>query len=71
MVTHLAAIGVDAGEVLMIGDAADDALAARHVGADAVLFTGGYESRAALEAVGVPVVDTLTDALRYTSGRIG
>ena len=47
----------------MIGDAADDAVAARHVGARAVLYTGGSHSRASLEAVGVPVVDSLQEAV--------
>src|SRR5690606_18949877 len=47
----------------VIGDAAGDARAARHVGARAVLYTGGSRSRASLEAVGVPVVDTLAEAV--------
>jgi hypothetical protein len=40
----------------------DDAMAARHVGAKAVLYTGGSHSRASLERAGVPVVDTLAEA---------
>jgi phosphoglycolate phosphatase-like HAD superfamily hydrolase len=64
MVRHLAALGpVDPQRTVVIGDAADDALAARHVGARAVLYTGGSHSRASLEAVGVPVVDTLAEAV--------
>ena len=35
----------------------------RHVGARAVLYTGGSHSRASLEAAGVPVVDTLGEAV--------
>ena len=46
-----------------IGDAVDDAVAAAHVGARAVLYTGGSHSRASLEAAGVPVVDTLAEAV--------
>ena len=34
-----------------------------HVGARAVLYTGGSHSRASLEAAGVPVVDTLAEAV--------
>ncbi|MET7439947.1 HAD family hydrolase, partial [Streptomyces sp. NPDC005568] len=34
-----------------------------HVGAKAVLYTGGSHSRASLEVVGVPVVDTLEEAV--------
>ncbi|MGW4163489.1 HAD family hydrolase [Streptomyces sp. NPDC004788] len=64
MVRHLAALdGVPAERVVVIGDAADDALAAAHVGAKAVLYTGGSHSRASLERVGVPVVDTLAEAV--------
>ncbi|WP_426364142.1 HAD family hydrolase [Streptomyces sp. E-08] len=63
MVRHLAALGVPAERVVVIGDAADDALAAAHVGARAVLYTGGSHSRASLSRVGVPVVDSLAEAV--------
>jgi phosphoglycolate phosphatase-like HAD superfamily hydrolase len=68
MVRHLAALGdggVDPARCVVIGDAADDAAAARHVGAHAVLYTGGSHSRASLESDGggAPVVDTLADAV--------
>ncbi len=64
MVRHLAALdGVDGDRTVVIGDAVDDALAAAHVGAKAVLYTGGSHSRASLEEAGVPVVDSLTEAV--------
>ncbi|MDN0197205.1 HAD hydrolase-like protein [Streptomyces sp. S.PNR 29] len=64
MVRHLSALaGVDPARTVVIGDAADDAVAARYVGARAVLYTGGSHSRASLEAAGVPVVDTLGEAV--------
>lgn len=64
MVRHLQALAVvDAERTVVIGDAADDAVAALHVGARAVLYTGGSHSRASLEEVGVPVVDTLEEAV--------
>ncbi|MFG3150434.1 HAD family hydrolase [Streptomyces sp. NPDC048219] len=65
MVRHLAALGsvVEPARTVVIGDAADDAVAARHVGARAVLYTGGSHSRASLVGVGVPVVDTLGEAV--------
>ncbi|MFJ5549679.1 HAD family hydrolase [Streptomyces sp. NPDC093225] len=64
LVRHLAALdGVEAARTVVIGDAADDAAAAAHVGARAVLYTGGSHSRASLERVGVPVVDTLAEAV--------
>ena len=52
-----------ADQVALIGDCADDAYAAFHVGARAVLYTGGSSSRTVLEKVGVPVVDTLSEAV--------
>lgn len=64
MVRHVGALtGVEPARTVVIGDAADDAIAARHVGARAVLYTGGSHSRASLEAVGVPVVDSLEEAV--------
>jgi phosphoglycolate phosphatase-like HAD superfamily hydrolase len=68
MVRHLAALGgngVHPSRAVVIGDATDDAMAARHVGAHAVLYTGGSHSRASLEASadGAPVVDTLAEAV--------
>ncbi|MGW7261397.1 HAD family hydrolase [Streptomyces sp. NPDC054834] len=66
MVRHLEALdgaGIEPARTVVIGDAADDAVAARYVGAGAVLYTGGSHSRASLEKVGVPVVDTLAEAV--------
>ncbi|MEU0602532.1 HAD family hydrolase [Streptomyces sp. NPDC006393] len=65
MVRHLGALGarVNPARTVVIGDAADDAVAARHAGARAVLYTGGSHSRASLEEAGVPVVDTLREAV--------
>ncbi|NUK36912.1 HAD family hydrolase [Streptomyces lunaelactis] len=64
MERHLAAlVGVAPDRTVVIGDAVDDAVAAAHVGARAVLYTGGSHSRASLEAVGVPVVDSLAEAV--------
>ncbi|WP_137989037.1 HAD family hydrolase [Streptomyces vilmorinianum] len=67
MVRHLEALAavqtVQVDRVVVIGDAADDARAAAHVGARAVLYTGGSHSRASLEAAGVPVVDSLAEAV--------
>ncbi|MGP4045587.1 HAD family hydrolase [Streptomyces sp. 2A115] len=64
MVRHVGALaGVEPARTVVIGDAADDAIAARRVGAQAVLYTGGSHSRASLEEVGVPVVDSLEEAV--------
>ncbi|WUH93280.1 HAD family hydrolase [Streptomyces sp. NBC_00433] len=64
MVRHLESLGtIDPRQVVVIGDALDDAAAAAHVGARAVLYTGGSHSRTALESAGVPVVDSLAEAV--------
>ncbi len=55
-------------QIALIGDCADDAHAAAHVGASAVLYTGGSSSRSVLEKVGVPVVDTLSEAVALLAG---
>lgn len=62
---HMDALSVASGtEVLVIGDALDDAAAARAVGASVVLFDGGSHPSDALHEVGVPVVDSLPAAVR-------
>ncbi|MEU5213338.1 HAD family hydrolase [Streptomyces sp. NPDC020742] len=67
MVRHLAAMErVDPGRTVVVGDAVDDAVAARDAGAYAVLYTGGSHSRGSLESAavpGVPVVDSLAEAV--------
>jgi phosphoglycolate phosphatase-like HAD superfamily hydrolase len=63
LVAHLAALKVDAAAATLVGDALDDLQAARAVGARCVLYDGGSHHRHALEATGVPVVETLTDAV--------
>lgn len=64
MERHFEVLGGIAPErAVVIGDAVDDAVAAAHVGARAVLYTGGSHSRGSLEAAGVPVVDTLAEAV--------
>jgi phosphoglycolate phosphatase-like HAD superfamily hydrolase len=63
LVAHLAALKVDAPAAMLVGDALDDLEAARVVGARCVLYDGGSHHRRALEAAGVPVVDTLTAAV--------
>lgn len=54
----------DPSTVLLIGDATDDAVAADHVGAAAVLVDNGSHHRKELEALGVPVASDLMEALR-------
>jgi phosphoglycolate phosphatase-like HAD superfamily hydrolase len=71
-VRHLAALeGVVPGRVVVVGDAVDDARAAAHAGARAVLYTGGSHSRASLAAAGVPIVDSLAEATALAAELIG
>jgi phosphoglycolate phosphatase-like HAD superfamily hydrolase len=58
-----AAGGGTPAEVLVIGDAKDDAAAAAHVGAACILYDGGSHPRDELEETGVPVAGSLTEAL--------
>jgi phosphoglycolate phosphatase-like HAD superfamily hydrolase len=71
MVRHLDALeGVQARRTVVIGDAVDDAVAAAHVGAYSVLYTGGSHSRASLVRAGVPVVDSLAEAVEVAEDLI-
>lgn len=62
---HLGSFGWsgDPRDVLVVGDALDDARAAAHVGARCVLYDGGSHPRTELERAGVPVVSSLTGAV--------
>ncbi len=50
---------------LLIGDTVHDAQVARECGFDCILVARGHQSKAALEETGYPVVDTLSDVLKY------
>jgi phosphoglycolate phosphatase-like HAD superfamily hydrolase len=63
LAAHLAAMGVDGVDCVMIGDSLDDALAAASVGARCVLYSGGFTDAVRLAEVGVPVVDSLIEAV--------
>ncbi len=58
-----AANGGTPAEVLVIGDAKDDAAAAASVGAACVLYDGGSHPRHELEETGFPVASSLTEAV--------
>jgi phosphoglycolate phosphatase-like HAD superfamily hydrolase len=70
LVKHLAALGLEPGAVVLVGDSLDDLAAARAVGAGCVLYDGGSHHREALEATGEPVVDRLTDAVAAAQPRV-
>ena len=63
LAAHLAAMGVDGADCVMIGDSVDDALAAASVGARCVLYSGGFTDAVRLAEVGVPVVGSLVEAV--------
>ena len=52
----------------VIGDVTDDADAARAVGVACVLYDGGSQPRAVLEATGAPVASSLTEAVELAAG---
>jgi phosphoglycolate phosphatase-like HAD superfamily hydrolase len=63
LVEHLKAQDLDPSEVILIGDVVDDAEAAAQVGAQCVLVTTGMMPRDRLETAGVPVTDSIPEAL--------
>lgn len=62
LVRHLDALGLEGADVVLVGDAIDDADAARAVGARSILVTSTHHPERLREA-GVPIVDRLIDAL--------
>jgi phosphoglycolate phosphatase-like HAD superfamily hydrolase len=60
---HLRVLDVAGNRTVVIGDTPDDVAAARHVSARPVLFHGGSHHLEVLEAQGVPVAETLLDAV--------
>lgn len=55
--------GLEGTVMVLIGDITDDADAARDVGIDCVLYDGGSQPRAALEATGRAVAGSLLEAV--------
>ena len=62
--SHLAALGLDGADCVLVGDSVDDAEAAEAVGAGCVLYSGGFTDIDRLRATGRPVAHTLTEAVR-------
>jgi phosphoglycolate phosphatase-like HAD superfamily hydrolase len=63
LVNHLAALRLEGADVVLIGDTVDDAHAAAAAGARCVLYSGGHSGAEQLRATGVPVTDTLLEAV--------
>ena len=65
LAAHLDAQRLRPQDVLVIGDVLDDADAARAVGAQVVLVATGTSSRRVLSSAGVPVADSIPEALTH------
>jgi phosphoglycolate phosphatase-like HAD superfamily hydrolase len=69
LAAHLAALGVDGADCVLIGDSVDDAHAAQSVGAACVLYAGGFTDLDRLLKTGLPVAETLLEAVRLAGAR--
>lgn len=67
LAAHLAALGIDGGSAVLVGDSIDDADAAVSVGARCVLYAGGFTDQSRLRASGHPVAESLTEAVRLAA----
>jgi phosphoglycolate phosphatase-like HAD superfamily hydrolase len=63
LANHLAELRISGDQVVLIGDSLDDAAAAASVGGAAVLYTGGFTDPTRLRASGLPVADSLLEAV--------
>lgn len=66
---HLSVLGVDGESVVVVGDTPDDVAAARHVGATPILFHGGSHHMESLAAEGVPIAETVVEAVEIAISR--
>ncbi|HEX6298877.1 MAG TPA: HAD family hydrolase [Acidimicrobiia bacterium] len=66
---HLGVLGIEGESVAVVGDTPDDVAAARHVGATPILFHGGSHHRDVLEAEGVPIAETVVEAVEIAISR--
>lgn len=60
---HLGLMGISGETTIVVGDTPDDVAAARHVGATPILFHGGSHHLELLEEEGVPIAETLVEAV--------
>lgn len=68
MEEHLETLGVDPKMTVVVGDTPDDAVAARHAGAQVVLYDGGSHHLPTLQGMGAPVAHSLLEAVEIASG---
>lgn len=67
MVEHFETLDLDPKRTVVVGDTPDDAVAARHAGAEVVLYDGGSHHLPHLEGMGAPVAHSLLDAVEIAS----
>lgn len=60
---HLRRMGASGETTVVVGDTPDDVAAARHVGATPILFHGGSHHLKLLQGEGVPIAETLVEAV--------
>jgi phosphoglycolate phosphatase-like HAD superfamily hydrolase len=68
LAAHLAALDLPGSAAVLIGDSVDDSEAAASVGADCVLYAGGFTDLALLKETGRPVASTLVEAVAFARG---
>lgn len=66
---HLQVLGIEGASVAVVGDTPDDVAAARHVGATPILFHGGSHHMEILEVEGVPIAETVVEAVEIALSR--
>lgn len=57
--------GIDAGDVLLVGDTLHDYETAAELGCDCILLSTGHQSRERLAAAGVPIINSLIEVKEY------
>jgi phosphoglycolate phosphatase-like HAD superfamily hydrolase len=67
MEEHLEVLDVDPSRTVVVGDTPDDAVAARHVGAQVVLYDGGSHHLPRLRGMGAPVAHSLLEAVEIAA----
>lgn len=67
MEEHLEMLDVDPSGTVVVGDTPDDVVAARHVGANVVLYDGGSHHLPHLQGMGAPVAHSLLEAVEIAS----
>ena len=63
--TAKAVFGTNLRDAVMVGDTVHDAATARAIGAECILFAGGHGRADELRATSFPVIEKMTDLLRY------